>query len=364
MKKLVYISLQSLNAGTAPAVHVGEIIHNLEKIGWSVALFAPDYAGHSDAGIVRKLCAHALIQLRAIFRFPGAGIIYIRSHPNAFPALIAGRLLGKTVVLEINGPHEDIIIHHPYLRIIAPLLRWQQKIQFWLASGIICVTAQLREWILSQVRHDNVITVENAADDEMFSPDRPMSIAINGPYVVFVGTLRRWHGLDWIMESLAHPDWPEGLRLVVVGDGPDAYKVRQAIESGFKNLVWLQRLPYEEVAGILANARASLIAIVDIDGRSKTGLAPLKLYESMACGVPVIVSDLPFQSDVVRQNNTGMVVAPGNVEELVAAVNSMMDNPGAAEEMGRLGRKYIEQGNTWRDRALKIDQFLSGLSGG
>lgn len=363
MKTLVYLSLQSLNAGTAPAVHVREIIRNLEQIGWRVDLFAPDYSGRSRVNLLIKICAQAIVQMKAILGVARSGVVYIRSHPNAFPLLIAGRMLGKTVVLEVNGPHEDIVIHHPYLRPVAPVLRWLQKRQFKLASGIVCVTAQLRDWIIEQVRYDNVVLVENAANSEIFRPGRPLDIKINKPYVVFVGTLRRWHGVDWILESLEHPEWPEGLGLVIVGDGPDAYKVNRAVDAGLANLAWLQRLSYENVADVVANAKVSLIAIIDIDGRSKTGLAPLKLYESMSSGVPVIVSDLPFQSDIVRQNNTGIVVAPGNVEELVNAVNTIMHNPAMAEEMGRCGREFIEQGNTWHDRALKIDQFLVSLAG-
>jgi len=85
--------------------------------------------------------------------------------------------------------------------------------------------------------------------------------------------------------------------------------------------------------------------------RGETGFSALKLYESMACGVPVIGSDYPGVGDVIRQYECGIAVPPGDPQALAMAVSSLASQPERAREMGSRGRRAVELECSWVARA-------------
>lgn len=90
-------------------------------------------------------------------------------------------------------------------------------------------------------------------------------------------------------------------------------------------------------------------------------MMPLKLFESLACGVPVVVSDYPGIADTVRAVGCGLVVAPGNPRELAQAVSRIWSSPDAS---GERGRAWVEVEHSWKARAKETRQVCDVVSGG
>src|SRR5262249_32931614 len=111
---------------------------------------------------------------------------------------------------------------------------------------------------------------------------------------------------------------------------------------------------------LIAGAIAGLIPITDPFGRSSTatGMHPLKLYETLASGLPAIVTDLPGQSDIVRQQQCGLVVPCGDAAALAEAVAQLAHNPALAREMGRRGAAFVRTGHSWASRAEQVSVVL------
>jgi glycosyltransferase involved in cell wall biosynthesis len=99
-------------------------------------------------------------------------------------------------------------------------------------------------------------------------------------------------------------------------------------------------------------------------GRSSTGMNPLKLFETLACGIPAIVSELPGQADLVREGRCGLVVPCGDAAALARAVGELAADPGAAREMGRRGAAVVRAAHSWRARAVEIDKVLRACLAG
>jgi glycosyltransferase involved in cell wall biosynthesis len=148
----------------------------------------------------------------------------------------------------------------------------------------------------------------------------------------------------------------------VVGDGIERGRLEKA--AGNPRLLWLGRRPYREVPAILRGARAALCPIEDPDGRSATGVAPLKLYEAMACGVPVIATDLPFQREIVIGEDAGYIVPPGDAPALAQAVASVAINPEEARRKGARGAAYAVAQASWAARAAEVSSRMSEHVGG
>ncbi len=79
--------------------------------------------------------------------------------------------------------------------------------------------------------------------------------------------------------------------------------------------------------------------------------SPLKLYESMACGVPVVASNTIGISEVVEEFDCGILVEPGDAEGIVDATLRILDEPGLARAMGQRGRRAAVERFSWRARA-------------
>jgi glycosyltransferase involved in cell wall biosynthesis len=109
---------------------------------------------------------------------------------------------------------------------------------------------------------------------------------------------------------------------------------------------------------------AALCVIDGSGGRSASGVAPLKMFEAMACGIPVIVSDLPFQADIVRMADAGIVVPPGSPAAIARAVATLRRDNAAARRMGRNGAAYVRNEASWKLRSREVHLHLLALSNG
>lgn len=360
MKRLIYLCLQATRQGQASYAHVHEIIKGLCKRGWEVQLFEPSYANNNvTPGPFARLMAFVKVQLSLLINIskikPDA--IYIRNHFATFPTAFVAKLLHKPVVQEVNGPYEDLFIAWPKTRTIAPLFKWLVRIQLKCAEAVVAVTSQLGEWVRSETGQRSIYVIPNGADAEVFHPQAQLKYDLPKPYAVFFGALARWQGIDTLIKAANSLNWPSDVNLIIVGDGAEREVVRKAALANSK-ILYLGPVPYLDVAGIVANSLAGLSPQNNEGGRSLTGLFPLKLFETMACGVPVIVTDFAGQADLVRQYNCGLVIPHDDPDALAKAVSLLYANTTLRLDKGQQGRKAVEKENSWDCRAAKTDALL------
>ncbi|MCA0421535.1 MAG: glycosyltransferase family 4 protein [Proteobacteria bacterium] len=357
--RLAYLSLETPRPGQASQTHIDEVIAGLRDRGWQVELFATNSGGAStSSSFLRRLIGYARTQAALGTRLPEFDAVFIRSHFMALPLTLWARWRGIPVVHEINGTPADIGVTYRWLKPFSPLFSWLYRTQYRRAAHLLAVTPGLVDWAKGFAGHDRVTLVSNGANTELFRPEGPPS-PVEGRYVVFVGGLVAWHGISTMLAALKEPDWPADLRLVIVGDGIERDKVEQALAD--RRLLWLGRQPYDAVPAIVRGALASLCVIENQDGRSASGVAPLKLFEAMACGVPVIASDLPFQADLVRDADAGLIVPPAVAPAIASAVKSLADAPERARILGCNGAAYVAREASWHHRGQEIDRILRSV---
>lgn len=353
--RLAYLSLETPRPGQASQTHIDEIVASLREAGWEVELFATTSGGASArSSYARRLAGYARVQLRLIRDLPRFDALFVRSHFMALLAVLWARWRGLPVFQEINGTPADIGVTYPALKLFAPLFAWLYRAQYRRADHLFAVTDGLADWARRFAGHDRVSVVPNGANTTLFCPGGP-DAGLEGRYVAFVGGLVAWHGIGTMLAALADPGWPRDVRLVIVGDGIERDRLAGVPADG--RLLWLGRQAYGDVPPVLRGALAALCVIEDQDGRSASGVAPLKLYEAMACGIPVIVSDLPFQAELVRGAGAGLIVPPAAPQALAAAVAALAADP-QAQAMGARGAAYVEREASWRQRGRQIDAVL------
>lgn len=177
------------------------------------------------------------------------------------------------------------------------------------------------------------------------------------PYVIFFGALARWQGVGTMLKAVQHPDWPKEVTLVIVGDGVERAIVED-VARRCPRVQYLGRRLYHELPGLIARAVAGLVPSNNLGGRGATGLAPLKLLETLACGVPVVVTDFPPMADLVRTGRCGLVIPPDDPGALAAAVAELWASPEKRGAMGAAGRALVEQDHSWDCRAEATHKIL------
>lgn len=359
-RKIAYLCLQATTEGQASHAHVHEIISGLRDLGHTVTLFEPAYAAGAAPGALGRIREFKRIQRELARTIRDYDVVYVRAHPLAIDTSRAARRAGVPTVVECNGPIEDVFTAWPAVRPARRLIEHWQLSQYRLAAALIAVTPELATWLEGSVPTP-VSVVANGANTDLFTPDAPRLPELPERYAVFFGALAAWQGVPTLIDAVSKPQWPEGISLVIAGDGALRPEVESAAAAD-PRIVYVGRIPYADIPRVIAHATASL-SVQGMSQRSRTGLSPLKLYESMAAGVPVIVSDFPGLADTVRESACGEVVTAGDAEAVASAVARIASDPAAATQMGARGRAAAVEQHSWRARArLTADVIESAVA--
>lgn len=363
MKRLAYLCLQATREGQASHAHVHEIIKGLQRRGWDVELFEPAYVSSTaPPGYLWRFWEFIRLQLK-LWTSGKVNVLYIRWHFATWLTALWARGRGVPVVQEVNGPYEDLFIAWPGTRRLARLFVWLMRSQLRWADAVIAVTPQLADWVRMERGRDGVFVVPNGANTELFHPGAALGpgLHLRRPYVIFFGALARWQGVETMLVAAQHPAWPDEVDLVVVGDGVERGRVELAA-ARCSRVRYLGLQPYACIPGLVARSLAGLLPKSDPGGRaSTTGLFPLKLFETLACGVPAVVTDFPGVADLVREDDCGLVIPPEDPEALAQAVDYLHRHPDKRELMGRRGRELVEREHSWDRRAKDTDAVLDGV---
>jgi glycosyltransferase involved in cell wall biosynthesis len=264
----------------------------------------------------------------------------------AFLSSFVAKLFSVPVIHEVNGPYDDLFITHPKFKLFKVPLVFLQRSQYKLASHLLPVTEKLSEWLRDQTQHNRITVISNGANTDLFNPDagKPEN-PIQGKYVLFFGSMAKWHDLETVIASTCDPNWPKDVKLALLGNGMDQLQDERVTNN--LNIIVVGYQDYHKMPRYISQALAGLVIIADFAGRSQKGLAPLKLYETLACGVPAIVTDYPGQAEFVRDNECGLVVAPESSAELAAAVKFLAEHEAEAKRYGENGRKVLEEKHSW-----------------
>jgi len=280
-------------------------------------------------------------------------------------ALRAARETATPLVLEVNAPLVDearrwraLGVPEHAAAIEGMLLRG--------ADRVACVSNAIVDWVRALgVPSERVLLLPNAADPERFPAAESAPTRGERPaewrdaFVVgFTGSLKPWHGLPIALEAmrLAVREMPR-LRLVILGDGPEKDRLQSRTrELGLEDHVrLLGAVGHEEIPRHLATWDAFVAPYPRID---PFYFSPLKVYEAMAAGLPVIASaqgDLPV---LLANGSAGVLVEPDQATSLARAFVALARDPERARVLGRAARDEILRAHTWDHRARTLFQAV------
>jgi glycosyltransferase involved in cell wall biosynthesis len=184
------------------------------------------------------------------------------------------------------------------------------------------------------------------------------------PVVAYAGHLYAWKGVDVLLEALAAT--PEADGLVVGGHArePDLARVRALAEKlGIDSRVTFTGLVEPPRVRAFLSTASVLVLPNPASAISNRFTSPLKLFEYMAAGRPIVASDLPAMREVLAPDVHAVLVAPGNARALSAGIRRVLSDPALAARLATAAATLVAD-YTWDRRAERLETLLQSVVSG
>jgi len=350
---------------------------SLVRAGYEVFLVAPHERDEEVEGVHVLSVPRSRTRLRRMLLTPirvllrGLKVratIYHFHDPELIPMGVFLRAHGRKVIYDIHEYNADTMLEKDWLpigarRTVSRAVMWLDRYAVKKMSGVVVVNehmAKLFRTGLSSPRP--VVTVHNypelpeVAGDDGHSGDEPVAI--------YVGGLSKDRGLEILLETgerlkRAHPD----ARLQVLGPlelGGIRPEYALVDRWGAYGVEYLGRVPHREVPKWLRRARVGLIPLFPTPNYTRA--TPVKLFEYMLAGLPVVASDFGIIRSIVRETGCGLLVPPGDPDALSTAVEILLRDPAKAVEMGQKGRRAVLDRYNWGSEEKKLLALYESLA--
>jgi glycosyltransferase involved in cell wall biosynthesis len=275
--------------------------------------------------------------------------------PELLPWALLLQCCGIKVVYDA---HEDVprqVRHNPGLpplaqRLLPPFVSLAEWMAGRLLSGFVVAT----ETIFDRFPAHKTVLVRNFPRLEELQPPAPTPMRDRPMEFTYVGAISEVRNIYAMIEAVTRVNPSAQLRLAgMFAVEETELRARSMPQwSAVRFEGWRSR---EGVAAILADGRAGLVLLKPIQHEMVS--LPIKLFEYMAAGLPVISSDFPVWREIVDSANCGLLIDPLDLDAIVAAMQWILDNPDEAEAMGRRGRQAVEDQYNWEPEGAALVAF-------
>lgn len=164
--------------------------------------------------------------------------------------------------------------------------------------------------------------------------------------VCYIGGITKLRGIEEVVAACEKA----GVTLNLAG-GFENEQLKTKIIAN-KNVNYLGYLSREEIQNILAHSFAGIVTLFPTPNHNNS--YPIKMFEYMASGIPVIASNFEKWIPIIEGNSAGICVDPYNIEEIANAIKYLKENPQNAVEMGKNGRRAFEEKYNWQMEEIKL----------
>ena len=374
---ILYPVPEFLPDSRARFIQIVNTCHSLAEKGCKVRLIGGVYKGHSMGGIRgyyglpnnENLEVVALPMLRSeaasLFRFSWHGLFHY--------SLLSYLLLFKAI------EREQAVLFVRHLKLADFLLAYRRLLNLPMifeAHEVFSVNKEMKTLSREKrvyTRSDGLVFISKQLEDRIKSivpaaADKPCIVAHDGVrgdwlaedsaregrYICYTGSLYQWKGIDVLIAAMGL--LPEET-LLIAGGGQRLTELKAMAERiGLKNIIFTGEVRHHSVPGILSHAKMAVLP--NINSGPSAFSSPLKLFEYMAFGLPIVASDIQVFREVLVHRKNAMLVHPNDPEALASGIKALLQNTAMAKNISAQARNDAAD-FTYERRAEKIIDLIS-----
>jgi glycosyltransferase involved in cell wall biosynthesis len=300
----------------------------------------------------------AITRMKKVLEQKKYGLIYERYAIFNWSGIKAAKRYHIPIILEVNYT-SFTPLYRKRNGLLKPLAhRWDRKI-FAAADGIMVVSTYLKDQLRELgIAENKIIVCPNAADPERFNPEAikgervRAKLGLSGKQVIgFIGGFYPWHGLEMLVDSFSEIKRTiKDVALLLIGDGPSKKAIKTRVRgSGLeKDVVFVNQVAHGEIPLYIA---AFDIAVMP---DSNNYGSPMKIYEYMAMGKPVVAPRLGPLEDGIEDGKEGLLFTPQEKAGLIKSIKALLEDTQLRQNMSVAARGNILKRHTWEKNAEAI----------
>jgi len=284
--------------------------------------------------------------------------IYHFHDPELIPSALNLIAKGKKVIYDV---HEDIpkqilakyYIPGPFRKLISGYVERLEKRAAKKFSWIVTATPFIRDLFLKY----NSNTTEICNFPLVGELTASVPFTTRPKQLCYIGSITKARGIIELVKAM--DSLPYTLHLC--GEFSPASLREEALQlSGWKQVVEHGYAPREVVRTVLESSRIGMVTLHPII--NYIDAYPVKMFEYMMAGIPVIASDIPLWKQIVDETGGGVCVDPLNPDAIRKAIVNLMENEEASIKMGEAGRKAVLSKYNWGNEEAKLIAIYKKLS--
>lgn len=288
--------------------------------------------------------------------------IYERYSLFLFSTLILGKIYGIPVIYEINDSAQLVRLRPLFFKPVAAFI---ERLTFKRSQGLVFVSKRLREIILNaypDVKTKNIIS-PNASNKNIFFYDEnrknksKQDLGLQEKTVCgFIGCFAFWHGVHHFMEKMApklksNPD----LVLLLIGDGETLPRVKEIVNqydlSG--QVVLTGNVPHGEIIDYVSAMDFSVLPSSNEYG------SPMKMFELMGAGVPLVAADYPPVVEILENGKDGWLFPQGDFDTCIELLIDIHKHPDKISSAASLAESKIHNQHQWKNNVSDLEALFN-----
>ncbi len=389
MKKLniLYICYEDLTGYNGAIRHVTEIVKGLARQGHKVTLSVPRLNRIFKTPLLADVRLRIIptIRLRgvrplsylffSVFLLPWAfwrvrpDVVYTRDIKFTLLSVLLARIFRVPCVIEVNNLLDEAQKIRKVGNLTYAILKFFQSWNLRNAGRIVTVTSGIKDEMITGygMPPEKISIITNGVDLTRFYPipraeaQARVNLSAVRKYVGFVGGLFPWHGLDQLVAAAPQilqkvPD----AQFVIVGSGMMENELKKLVaEKGLeKAFIFTGSVPFDQVPDYVNSFSLCVVFFKKI--RKDPG-DPIKLYEYLACGRPVVASDVPGYGDQVEAIEAGLSADSEDAGVTADAIIHILKDEERAASMGKKGAEHALKYFSWDRKVRETEMIFQDL---
>ena len=371
--KIAYIAPQAIPSQAANSIHMMKMAQAMAANGHNVTLFAARGSNDTDSDIFSYYGVEQNFRLKLQNRRPGKMGLIAYGFRNAADArqmkadLVFSRCLVSGWAAAISNLPILFETHDSpdQLNTIARNIfrRLTQHKNFY---GMIVISEALKKHIsaLFNIPTEKIIVAPDGSDPMPPAQNLPFKKEENSFHAGYTGHLYSGRGIEIIAAmAKATPD----ITFHIVGGAPADLAYWQNKLKDLKNISFHGHVPPALVPAFLQNFDVLLapyqrkVAVAGNTGDTAAWMSPLKIFEYMAAGKPIICSDMPVLREVLQDGENAILVPPDSIADWVISLKKLRADGSLRKKIGNASLKKFLSHYMWKKRAENILSALGKL---